>query len=384
MKFLWLAIVALLVHLTIHAQNNTFPTPSGSVGIGTTSPAAKLHVVDNNRSYYVNKAITGQTEDAQGINYLLLHEIYTGTLSIDRHVLGKISAVRGSPVSSNRKWTAEVNTATAYNGNTGSLIYYNEPTRLVTLVYNSKSYLALEIANSSTLYSFSFTGYATGEALQLVKDNVVSAVAAFAPSPIGIQGNLSIGSAYSGARLDVFGGPSWTTNNWAKAMRTYNGHAIEFAGTNRSFGIGASGSKFYFSHVNTDGTGAANYYMVVDGSNGNIGIGTDNPPSMYKLAVEGTIGARKVKVQQGTWSDFVFHDDYKLPSLNEVETFVQQNKHLPGIPSEAEVLKDGLDVGEMNKLLLQKVEELTLYIIDLKKESQRQQEKIEQLEKRLE
>lgn len=63
---------------------------------------------------------------------------------------------------------------------------------------------------------------------------------------------------------------------------------------------------------------------------------------------------------------------------------MKQNKHLPGLPSEAEVLKDGLDVGEMNKLLLQKVEELTLYIIDLKKESQKQQEKIERLEKKLE
>lgn len=375
-------IVALLIQLTLHAQNNTFPT-SGSVGIGTTAPNAKLHVLDNNRNYYVNKAITGQTEDAQGLNYVLLHEIYTGTLSIDRHVFGKISAVRGNTVSSNRKWTVEVNTATAYNGNTGSLIYYNEPTRLVTLVYNSKSYLALEIANSATLYSFSFTGYAIGEALQLVTDNVVSAVTAFAPSPVGIQGNLSIGSTNSGARLDVFGGPSWTTNNWARAMRTYNAHAIEFAGAGRSFGIGASGSNFYFSHVNTDGTGASNYYMIVDGTNGNVGIGTGAPPSMYKLAVEGTVGARKVKVQQGAWADFVFHDDYQLPSLHEVETFVKENKHLPGIPSEAEVKKEGVDVGEMNKLLLQKVEELTLYIIDLKKESQKQQEKIAQLEKKI-
>jgi hypothetical protein len=354
------------------------------VGIGTASPAGKLHVVDNGRNYYVNKAIPGVTEDSQGINYLLLHEIYTGTLSIDRYVFGKISAVRGSAAGSNRKWTVEVNTATAYNSNTGSLIYYNEPTRLVMLVYNSKSYLALEIANSSMLYSFSFTGYATGETLQLATDNVVSAVAAFAAAPIGIQGNLSIGPQSSTAKLTLSGGANWTTNNWAKTVKLYNGHAIEFAGTNRSFGIGASGANFYFSHVNPNGTGASNYYMVVDGTNGNIGIGTGNPPSMYKLAVEGTIGARKVKVQQGTWSDFVFHNDYKLPSLYEVESFVKQNKHLPGLPSEAEVLKDGLDVGEMNKLLLQKVEELTLYIIDLKKESQKQQEKIERLEKKLE
>lgn len=122
---------------------------------------------------------------------------------------------------------------------------------------------------------------------------------------------------------------------------------------------------------------------MYDAAKGNVGIGTTVPPIEFKLAVNGTIGARKVKVTQAAWSDFVFHDGYQLPSLMELETIVKKNKHLPGIPTEAEVVKDGVDVGEMNKLLLQKIEELTLYIIDLKKESIRQQEKIDKLEKKL-
>jgi hypothetical protein len=379
MKFLWSAIVALLVmQMNAYAQKVTYDT----VGIGTTVPKSRLQVFENNRNYYVNKGIPGQTEDAQGVNYLLLHEIYTGTLSIDRYVFGKISAVRGSAVGSNRKWTVEVNTATAYNSNTGSLIYFNEATRLVTLVYNSKSYLALEIANWATLYSFSFTGYAFNEALQLVTDNVVSAVTAFAPNTIGIQGNLSIGTQSAAAKLDILGGPAWLTNNWQKSVKLYNASAIEFAGSGKSYGLGASVSGFYLFQANSNGTGAANYLMMAD-SIGNIGIGTITPPAEFKLAVNGAIGARKVKVTQAAWSDFVFHDNYKLPSLYEVEAYVKKNKHLPGIPSEAEVVKDGVDVGEMNKLLLQKIEELTLYIIDLKKESTRQQEKIEKLEKKL-
>ena len=119
----------------------------------------------------------------------------------------------------------------------------------------------------------------------------------------------------------------------------------------------------------------SNHYIA-----GNLGLGTLNPGS-YKLAVEGTIGARKVKVTQGSWADFVFHPDYKLPALSEVECFIKENKHLPEIPSAKDVERDGLDVGDMNRKLLQKIEELTLYIIELKKENERQWEAMEKLKK---
>ncbi|RPD42832.1 hypothetical protein [Chitinophaga barathri] len=380
MKFLRIAIVALLIQANAFAQKVTYDT----IGIGVTATAARLQILDNGRFYVANKAITGQTEDAQGANYILLHESYNGTLSIDRHVSGKITAVRGNAGSFNRRFAVEINTSTAYNANIGTLTYFGEASRLVTLTYNSKTYLAVEILNGSTVHSFSFTGYLNNATLQLVTDNVVTGVTAFIASPTGIQGNLSVGIQSEAARLVVSGGPSWTTNNWTKSIKLYNASAIEFTGATKSFGIGASASSLYFSRVNSDGSGAADYSITVDGTNGNVGIGTGiNTPSMYKLAVEGAIGARKVKVMQGTWADFVFHDDYKLPSLHEVESFVKTNKHLPGIPSEAEVIKEGVDVGEMNKLLLQKVEELTLYIIDLKKESLKQQEKIAQLEKKI-
>ncbi|RPD39291.1 hypothetical protein EG028_19375 [Chitinophaga barathri] len=107
--------------------------------------------------------------------------------------------------------------------------------------------------------------------------------------------------------------------------------------------------------------------LTITGS-GNVGIGT-NITGTYKLAVEGTIGARKVKVTTTAWADFVFHPDYDLPSLAEVESFIKTNGHLPEIPSEKEVMETGIDLGDMNKKLLQKVEELTLYLIELKKEN---------------
>lgn len=109
--------------------------------------------------------------------------------------------------------------------------------------------------------------------------------------------------------------------------------------------------------------------------NGNVGIGTTNTGS-YKLAVEGTIGARKLKVTQTTWADDVFKPAYKLKSLKEVEHFILKNKHLPGVPSEKQVMGNDIDVADTQALLLKKIEELTLYVIELKKENVIQSEAI--------
>ena len=111
---------------------------------------------------------------------------------------------------------------------------------------------------------------------------------------------------------------------------------------------------------------ASAYRFVIDKTSGNIGIGTVNPT--HKLSVNGTIRAKEIIVDTG-WSDFVFENDYRLPSLSEVESFIAENKHLPGIPTEAEVKEKGVSVGNISSKLLQKIEELTLYVIDLKKEN---------------
>lgn len=108
---------------------------------------------------------------------------------------------------------------------------------------------------------------------------------------------------------------------------------------------------------------------------GNVGIGT-KPPAAYKLAVDGTIAARRLKITQETpWPDYVFDSSYQLKPLNQVETFIQEHKHLPEIPSAAEIKKEAMDVGDNQVLLLKKIEELTLYIIE-------QNKRIEVLEKK--
>jgi len=101
-------------------------------------------------------------------------------------------------------------------------------------------------------------------------------------------------------------------------------------------------------------------------SNGNIGIGTDKTNG-FLLSVDGTMRAREIFVNLETWSDFVFDPGYDLMPLSELEIYILLHGKLPEIPSEEEVLEDGVEMGEMNRLLLQKVEELTLHIIDLNK-----------------
>ncbi len=117
-------------------------------------------------------------------------------------------------------------------------------------------------------------------------------------------------------------------------------------------------------------------------SDGNVGIGT-TAPGEYHLAVEGKIGAREIVATDAAWSDYVFDDDYKLPSLNTVEKYIKENKHLPDIPSEKEIKKDGLKIADMMALQMKKIEELTLYAIELKKENEALKTKNTNVEDRL-
>lgn len=109
-------------------------------------------------------------------------------------------------------------------------------------------------------------------------------------------------------------------------------------------------------------------------ADGKVGIGYWNPKG--KLDVNGTIRCKELKVETANWSDFVFDDNYQLPDLQEVKTHINTHKHLPGIPSESEVVENGINVGEMQAKLLLKIEELTLYVIQ-------QQEQIDDLKSKL-
>ena len=109
--------------------------------------------------------------------------------------------------------------------------------------------------------------------------------------------------------------------------------------------------------------------QLVVQANGNVGIGISDPTNA--LAVNGTIKCKEVIVTLAGWADFVFEDDYELMPLNDVDEFIRDHGHLPGMPSAEDVASGGVKMGEMQSKLLQRIEELTLHVIELAKENER-------------
>jgi hypothetical protein len=116
-------------------------------------------------------------------------------------------------------------------------------------------------------------------------------------------------------------------------------------------------------------------------SNGNLGIGTTAPQE--KLSVNGKIRAQEIKVEASNWPDYVFEEGYHVGTLEGLESYIKTNKHLPDTPSAKEVEKNGVELGEMNAKLLQKIEELTLHLIYENKENIKNQERLKAQEQQM-
>jgi len=154
-----------------------------------------------------------------------------------------------------------------------------------------------------------------------------------------------------------------------------NSAAIAFMGVmdNSTAGVWGSGSGWGLTmNTNNGNVGIGTTFPlqklhVIGGAlfSGNVGIGTNNPS--YKLSVNGTIQSTEVVVESG-WADYVFEKDYRLVPLEDVEMFIKENKHLPNMPSAKQIAENGLHLGDVQKRMMEKIEELTLYVIELKKE----------------
>jgi hypothetical protein len=192
------------------------------------------------------------------------------------------------------------------------------------------------------------------------------------PAWAKLQINGSIGSAVAMFGADRFGvtvaadnpeiGLNYFYNNGTKTIK---------AGYGANFGMEPGTGNIYIGNFNGNqsasdfGSISGYQYCMYIKQNGNIGIGTTDPT--YKLSVNGNVRSKEVVVESG-WADYVFNNNYTLPTLEETEKFIQQHKHLPGIPSAKEIQSNGLAVGEVQAKMMAKIEELTLYVIELKKE----------------
>lgn len=229
------------------------------------------------------------------------------------------------------------------------------------------------------------------------------------------NGNIGFGTGTVApiSRLDIMGaGTTSSTNTFTLRnsqgdtlfrMRDDGRMGIGYNGSSygRTINLGGTGINFYTSNevafggaifptdtslVIWSNSGSANY-LVFQPSWGNTGIGTYTPNAKFHLngaqliggntariaaghvlSVDGRVIAEEVTVQNSTsWPDYVFEKNYKLMSLEELSLFIKNNKHLPNIPAASVVEKEGIQLGEMNRKLMEKVEELTLYILELNK-----------------
>ena len=110
--------------------------------------------------------------------------------------------------------------------------------------------------------------------------------------------------------------------------------------------------------------------LYLDGGTDAVGIGTHNIPAGFKLAVDGKAICEELRVElSGSWPDYVFDEGYRLPTLDEYAGMIKEKRHLPGIPPAAHIEKHGLDVGDMQQRMMEKIEEMALYIIQLHEEN---------------
>lgn len=260
-------------------------------------------------------------------NLILIHEIYNGTLIGMNNAVGTITAFRGNSAAFNRINVMEINSSSSYNGISGTIRSFDNYSlwTLKTCLYNGKKYLAVDVPYSAAYHNwgFKFAGWTT-----------------------------STGESMKSVAYEVNG-------------QAYNTTIL---------------SNIQDYTPNMDETHLVNNFLVMGN---NVGIGTISPDE--KLTVKGKIHAQEVKIDLlgALVPDYVFANDYKLKTLEEVENYIKQNNHLPEIPSAKEIEKNGLMLAEMNMALLKKIEELTLYMIAKEKTITKQQEIIKVQDLRL-
>ena len=164
------------------------------------------------------------------------------------------------------------------------------------------------------------------------------------------DGKIGIGTQSPQAAADI-------SRDSGDLLRFTHGNNVNYWMAVQSYVVGPANIGYKYKATNNGVTTDA---MVITGE-GKIGIGELNP--FHKLSVNGAIKAKEVIVETTGWSDYVLADEYALAPLAEVEAHIKEHKHLPGIPSAAQIADQGVSIGEMQAKLLAKIEELTLHVI---------------------
>ncbi len=297
-------------------------SPTGNVGIGTTSPNAKLHVTKNGGN------------GANGLSdFGIVTTASTGQATIGAEGIGDITANLnlGSDIAGLRRfWHISKRTSTT---NHALQFYFND-------------------------------GAGFGQAKVTFSTGGNVGIGTSSPSKLlDVNGDARIGNLNSRQYLKI-SSSQWPeirfeTPTSDETMRLGVAHE-----DNVSYGVEEGDVYIYTETVNSmPFIVRKNGDLTFNVNSGSVGIGTTSTGT-HKLAVEGSVGAREINVESTGWPDYVFNPTYHLMPLSEVQQFIKKNHRLPDMPSGREVEENGLNLGEMNSKLLKKIEELTLYQIE--------------------
>ncbi len=342
---------------------------TGKVGVGTTGPASTLHLA------------IGDSATLSKHGSLLIGDVRYANITADVNDIQARYNGAGATLGINTfggdialGQPARNNILKSISGNLG----------LGTISPDARLHIGTGLQLSLASGGYQITGSSTGQNLAIDPDDIQarnngSAATLFlnyyggdiwagaAGNPFvykAATGYVGLGKSSPSARMDIYRGRL----RFSAQVSAGTASGIEFtdtAGTALKGFIGMSDN----THLAMWGFGGAGWNFKMNVNDGRISIGKNiNPAAGYMLAVDGGIICEELKVQMTPFPDYVFADDYKLRSLEEVENHIREHKRLPGMPAAAVVDNEGMNVGELSTKLVEKVEELTLYILQLQKE----------------
>ncbi len=345
------------------------------IGVGLTGPTEKLEVrgygkFSNNTSNYIKIGHGGSNSflDHKGAGNMVFR--FSGSDKMTLTSTGKLSLTK-------HVTAGNTHVGPWHNGNTYASFQHSSlqaTNNAYALLQSSDGHTFVNAANGKVLHF----RQANGDRMRIEGNGNVTV-----NKSMTVHDNLTVNR---GAKLVVQGYQNggagrgiymWTHDNphWGIYMgQSGNGRALDGSAAVAGYGFSSHAIRFRSNSHSSNGfiweNGSDKLLMSLRGSDGLAYIAG-------KLDVKGSIRTSEIEVlSTSSWPDYVFADDYALPTLESVESHIKSNKHLPGVPSEAEVMEEGINLGEMDAVLLQKVEELTLYLIEQNKQLATQNERL--------